>query len=467
MGKIIVNDIHAQINETEISKIFEVKSVSNIQNVVKLALKEKKAISIAGSRHSMGGQQFGKDTYLIDIKKMNRILGFDKKKGLIEVEAGVEWPDLINYLITSQENNNKQWTINQKQTGADNLTIGGSIGTNIHGRGLKMKPFVQDIELFYLINPRGEILECSRKKNKELFSLVLGGYGLFGVVTSAVLRLSTRRKMERVVEVIQIKDLKTYFDKRIKQGFLYGDFQFAINEKNDNFLTTGIFSCYKPAKKSAVVPPFQKELNIEDWKKLLYLAHTDKDKAFEIYRQHYLKTSGQVYWSDLMQLSKYIENYHSMIDKLEHAHENATEIITEIYVQPNKIADFMKTAAKYLSSHNVNIIYGTVRKIVKDDETFLPWAKDNYLCIIFNIHTAHTPEGMNNSAEAFRKLIDLGIQFGGSYFLTYHTFARKDQILTCYPQFPDFLRLKRKYDPNEVFQSNWYRHYKEMFSDIL
>ena len=31
---------------------------------------------------------------------------------------------------------------------------------------------------------------------------------------------------------------------------------------------------------------------------------------------------------------------------------------------------------------------------------------------------------------------------------------------TCYPQFGEFLRLKRKYDPTELFQSDWYRHYR-------
>ena len=39
------------------------------------------------------------------------------------------------------------------------------------------------------------------------------------------------------------------------------------------------------------------------------------------------------------------------------------------------------------------------------------------------------------------------------------------QVLKAYPQFPRFLELKRKYDPNERFQSEWYRHYKRMFAD--
>ena len=49
----------------------------------------------------------------------------------------------------------------------------------------------------------------------------------------------------------------------------------------------------------------------------------------------------------------------------------------------------------------------------------------------------------------------------------YHRWATRQQIKTCYPQFPEFLRMKRKYDPAERFQSNWYRHYKEMFAEVL
>jgi hypothetical protein len=32
-----------------------------------------------------------------------------------------------------------------------------------------------------------------------------------------------------------------------------------------------------------------------------------------------------------------------------------------------------------------------------------------------------------------------------------------------YPQMPEFLALKRRYDPDEVFQSTWYRHHRDMF----
>ena len=62
-----------------------------------------------------------------------------------------------------------------------------------------------------------------------------------------------------------------------------------------------------------------------------------------------------------------------------------------------------------------------------------------------------------------RRLVDMGLRYGGSYYPTYHRYALQRQVLACYPQFPAFLKLKLKYDREELFQSEWYRHYKRMF----
>jgi hypothetical protein len=83
--------------------------------------------------------------------------------------------------------------------------------------------------------------------------------------------------------------------------------------------------------------------------------------------------------------------------------------------------------------------------------------------VIFNLHVTHDAKGLEGAARAFRALIDLGVQRGGNYYLTYHRFATREQVEACYPQFKEFLQLKLKHDPNEMFQSDWYRHYKKMF----
>ena len=88
-------------------------------------------------------------------------------------------------------------------------------------------------------------------------------------------------------------------------------------------------------------------------------------------------------------------------------------------------------------------------------------------CVIFNLHTEHTASGVQNTKDVCVALIDAAIKYGGRYYLTYHRYARKDQVLKCYPEFVDFLRLKRKYDPRRVFRSDWYRFYEQMFAAEL
>ena len=113
----------------------------------------------------MGGQQFGADTVLVDTVQMNRVLRLDSDKGLIEVQAGIEWPGLIEYLVKAGEDRGNGWSIRQKQTGADRLTMGGALSANAHGRGLRMRPFIGDVESFVLIDAGGKSRRCSRDES--------------------------------------------------------------------------------------------------------------------------------------------------------------------------------------------------------------------------------------------------------------------------------------------------------------
>ena len=148
-----------------------------VQTIVNAAQKDRKIISVAGGRHAMGGQQFGTDTLLIDIRKMNRVLHLDCESGILEIEAGIEWPDLIDGYLALQNGQSQMWGIAQKQTGADRLTMAGTIAANAHGRGLSMKPFISNVESFVLVDATGRVHKCSRTENVELFRLVHGGSG--------------------------------------------------------------------------------------------------------------------------------------------------------------------------------------------------------------------------------------------------------------------------------------------------
>ncbi len=459
-----VNDLHAQLNPSRVSRVVQPAQVEDVQRAVEAARGQGRAVSIAGGRHAMGGQQFGQGTVLIDMTAMNRVLRFDTGAGLLEVEAGIEWPELIDYLVTSQKGRAQSWGIVQKQTGADRLTLGGALAANAHGRGLTYRPIVQDVEAFTIMDDRGNLIRCSRRENAELFRLAIGGYGLFGVITSITLRLAPRRKLERVVQVMDVDELMPAFERRIAEGFLYGDFQYATDPSGEDLLRKGVLSCYRPVEDQRPVPEAQTQLVIEDWQRLFYLSHTNKRRAFETYAEYYLSTSGRLYWSDTVQLSVYIDNYHEALDRQLGAAGRATDVMTEIYVPRNALGKFLDDARRDVRRNDVDLIDGMIRLIERDDETVLAWARAPWACVVFSVHTPHTAAGIEQSAATCRRLIDYGLSYGGSYFLTYHRWATRQQVEAAYPQFADFLRFKRRFDPEGRFQSDWYRHYQAMFA---
>ncbi len=461
---VTVNDVHSQLNATRVDAVVQPTSTDDVRRAVGAARLAGRAISIAGGRHAMGGQQFGTDTVLLDMRGMRRVLALDAERGIATVEPGIEWPELIDELGRLQAGRARTWGIVQKQTGADRLSIGGAVSANAHGRGLRFKPLVQDVESLTLVDAAGDVVTCSRDDNRDLFRLVVGGYGLFGVIVAVRLRLSPRHKVRRVVQIRDAAALPAAFAERIRAGFEYGDFQYSTDPESDGFLRTGVFSCYLPVPPETPIPAVQRELRVEDWRELLFLAHADKARAFALYRDHYLATDGQVYWSDEHQLGTYIDDYHHALDARLGARDPATEMISELYVPRASLPDFLAAMREDFRRHGVDLIYGSIRLIERDDETFLAWAREPWACVVLNLHVVHTPDGLSRAANDFRRLIDMAIARGGSYFLTYHRWATRAQVAACYPQFPEFLRLKRAYDPDERFQSDWYRHHRALFA---
>ncbi len=179
----LVNDMHSRLNPTLIKHRICPSNVRDIAHAINHAQACGEQICVAGGRHAMGGQQFLKSGIMFDMTSMKRMLHFDSEAGLLEVEGGCLWSDLIPALQKRQLGTKQQWTIAQKQTGCDRLSIAGALSANAHGRGLSMAPIVSDVEQFKMVLHDGNTVACSRNQNRELFSLAIGGYGLFGIIS--------------------------------------------------------------------------------------------------------------------------------------------------------------------------------------------------------------------------------------------------------------------------------------------
>ncbi len=243
---------------------------------------------------------------------------------------------------------------------------------------------------------------------------MIGGYGLFGVVVAATLRLVPRVQVERIVTMLEVEALIDTLERRIADGYTYGDFQFATDPSQPRLSANGRAVLLSPDGSHPPIPARQRRLSQSDWNRLLELAHLDKRRAFEEFAAFYRATSGQLYWSDTHQLNLYLESYHEALDKRLGRGVRGSEMITEIYIPRRELVPFMEQVRQDFRANQVDFIYGTIRLIEKDTESALPWARERYACVIFNLHIDHLPRSIVNARATFTRLIDHAMAFGGS-----------------------------------------------------
>src|SRR5688500_16498397 len=169
------NDRHSHLNRTPMRGSFAPRTTDEVVRAITAIRERGEALAVAGACHAMGGQQFARDAWLLDTRSLNRVLELDRERGLIRAQAGITWPELIVDYSRQQYGREVSWGIRQKQTGADRLTLGGAVSANIHGRGLRYAPFVEDIESLQVVLASGEVIECNRQSHPEVFRCVVGG----------------------------------------------------------------------------------------------------------------------------------------------------------------------------------------------------------------------------------------------------------------------------------------------------
>ena len=459
-----LNDVQSRLNATEMQRIVTPANPDEISAAIAEAASQGLPVCPAGALHSMGGQQFAAGGVSLSSAALTGVGHLDPMEGTVWVQAGVTWPRLVQWLQCHQEEDAPSLSIIQKQTGADELSLGGALSSNIHGRVLGRRPMVDDIASFYLTRADGSRVHCSRAEHADLFRLAIGGYGMFGFVDDINLRLAPRQLHIRRVRELCLDEVIPALEAQTMAGATYGDFQYMTDERSPDFMARGIMSTYLPEESGRPMAGEQLGLSQEEWLRLYVLAHTDKARAYEEYAAHYRQTDGQLYWSDDLQFSPYLPEAGDALYRRLGWKTYASLMITELYVPRDRFVDFMAAARETVMKTDANVVYGTVRLIEAEDETLLRWARDDYACIIFNLLVEHSPEGISRAKEQFRALTDCALERDGSFYLTYHRWARRDQVERAYPQFSRFLELKEQLDPNGVFGSDWYRHHRELFS---
>ena len=194
---------------------------------------DKKSFIIHGNQRSYGDVALNNNV-AVSMKNFNKIKFFDQKKGIIEIESGVILKDLLPKII------DKGWFI-PLTPGTKYVSLGGMIANNVHGKNIsknQIKYFVKEIKL---LNLKKKIIKCSKTKNKKLFNLTIGGFGLTGIILSATLTLKKISSPYLEQKIIEFKSYKEFFSiSNKKYNYDYSVFwidNFSENEiKGLNYL---------------------------------------------------------------------------------------------------------------------------------------------------------------------------------------------------------------------------------------
>ncbi|MDP9195386.1 MAG: FAD-binding oxidoreductase [Pseudomonadota bacterium] len=138
----------------------------------------------AGSRLSYAPLAACPDGLTLSLRNFDRLLDFSPEEFRITVEAGITLGELYRFLLPRR-------LCLRVQPGYPDITIGGCIAANVHGKNqYRDGQFIDCIEELDILLANGETVTASRQKNPELFNYTIGGFGLTGLVLSARLVLA-------------------------------------------------------------------------------------------------------------------------------------------------------------------------------------------------------------------------------------------------------------------------------------
>ena len=167
-----INDVTG-VNRTAIYGILQIKTEDDLRNALQFARQQNLPVSVAGAKHSMGGQEFAIDALVLDMRGFNQV-SVDTAAKILTVQSGAVWHHILEYL------NPYSLAVEAMQS-FDLPTIGGTISVNAHGVDFRIGGIAPTIKSLRVMLADGSIQTLSWLENSELFLAVVGGYGLFGI----------------------------------------------------------------------------------------------------------------------------------------------------------------------------------------------------------------------------------------------------------------------------------------------
>ncbi len=442
----------SQLNLTNVKSVVDVAKEpeqmrQQLAALMRYAKENHLKVSIAGAQHSMGGHTIAPDGVVLNMLPYKH-MQLDEQHNILTIGSGATWQDAIEYLDTK----GKSIAIMQSFS---NFSIGGSLSVNGHGWQKQSPPLSASVESFSLMMADGKIVECSRHENPELFKLVIGGYGLFGVILDVKLKVVDNTSLAFHSVAVKPEDYVAQYQKLVRDNpqvqFAYG--RLRISDKK--FLDQATLNYFE---KTAEQPAF-------------LAAQTAKNQALRnlVFRGSVRSEYGKRLRWDLESVSNQITPYHrfsrneilnehsSLIDNKD---PKSTDLLHEYFIPDAQLASFIHDLKPILQNSQIDLLNITIREVSPDRDAFMNYAREPVFGLVFLFNQQKTAEQEQAMKDLTNALVDATLRHQGTYYLPYRLHIDREKMRLVYPQADEFFRLKKKYDPNEMFSNRFYEHYR-------
>ncbi len=446
---LVVNDV-GRLYPTRVGEVVQVRGVADVRAAIQRARASGRKVAIAGKKHSQGGHTSYENAVVLDMSGFDRILRLDKVSKIVTVQSGATWGDVQNFA-------NRYGLAVEVQQSSNIFTIGGSLSVNAHGRDPNFGPIVQTVRALRIMLADGSVVEASRAKNPELFSLAVGGFGLFGVILDVDLSLTDNDVYQRSVVEMDYADYPAFFRKNILGNSKVGLHYAWPSIASDGYLKSLLVVTYtRTDQRPWDVFELESEHFVPVTRLFLALSRESewgKDLRWWLQRKIVARpgSSKIVCRNNAMRPAVLFLKYDSPAD---------TDILQEYFVPADRIERYLDHLRAVLRSYGVNLLSATIRYVPKNTEAFLSYARRDSFAVVLYLNQKLSAEGRGRARDWTRELVDAALAEGGTYYLPYQLYPTREQLVRAYPKFDLFLAKKKQYDPDELFMNRFYAHYR-------
>jgi len=444
-------DDASRLELTEVAETWDapddpVAAESRLAELLARARRDRLSVSIAGARHSMGGHTISPGGIVVNMRPMSR-MRYDADRDVLVVGAGALWSEVIAFL-------NKLGRSVAVVQSFSSFTVGGSISVNAHGWQFREPPLGSTVLAMRVMLADGRVVRASRDENRELFSLVVGGYGLFGIILDAELRTvpNDRCRVERAV--VKTADLEATWDRLAAPADVAMAYA-RLDVSPDATFSEAILNVFHRLDPEPGVVPTLESPALAGLRRAVFRGSVGSDYG------------KRLRWRAEKELEEHLAGatlYRNQIldddvSLYEDRSAESTEILEEYFLPHGQAASFLDDARRVLGDARADVLNVTIRRVREDHDALLRYADRDMTALVFLFHRERTAEADAASAPATRALVDAALARGGRYYLPYRLHATKEQFAAAYPQATRFFELKRRYDPDELFRNRFYDAY--------